>query len=201
MLRASLRSLVMLVVAISTATAIVAGGQPSRRDADQLRQKVAAIERFAQQPGRQPLRTTLTESEVNAYLAYDAREELPPGVLEPSVSILGTGRLQARATVDLDEVRKQKKSSGMLDPMSYLTGRLPVTASGVLTTNNGMARFQLESASIGGVPVPKMLLQEIVGYYSRSSQNPAGISLDDPFPLPARIREIQVERGQAIVVQ
>jgi hypothetical protein len=46
-----------------------------------------------------------------------------------------------------------------------------------------------------------MILQEIVSYYSRTAENPSGISLDDPFALPARIREIQVERGQAIIVQ
>src|SRR5439155_19139739 len=37
------------------------------------------------------------------------------------------------------------------------------------------------SASVGGVPVPKLLLQEIVSYYSRTAQNPAGINLDDPL--------------------
>jgi hypothetical protein len=51
------------------------------------------------------------------------------------------------------------------------------------------------------VPVPKLLLQEIVAYYSKSPSKPGGISLDDQFVLPARIREIQVERGQAIIVQ
>ena len=80
-------------------------------------------------------------------------------------------------------------------------GRVPITATGVLSTSNGLGRFQLESATVGGVPVPKMMLQEIVSYYSRTPQNPAGINIDDPFPLPARIREIQVERGQAVVVQ
>ena len=80
-------------------------------------------------------------------------------------------------------------------------GRVPITATGVLTTSNGLGRFQLESATVGGVPVPKMMLQEIVSYYSRTPRNPAGINIDDPFPLPARIREIQVERGQAVVVQ
>ena len=89
----------------------------------------------------------------------------------------------------------------ILDPTNYLTGRLPVTATGVLTTQNGMGRFQMESASVGGVPVPKLLLQEIVSYYSRRPENPAGIGLDDPFALPSRIREIKVERGQAIIVQ
>ena len=65
--------------------------------------------------------------------------------------------------------------------MSYLTGRLPLTATGILTTAKGVGRFALESASVGGVPIPKPLLQEIVSYYSRTPQSPAGISLDDPF--------------------
>jgi hypothetical protein len=173
----------------------------SRRDADLLKQKVATITAQAERPTRQGRRTTVTESEVNSYLAYDAREQLPAGVVEPSVTIVGTGRVSGRAIVDLDAVRKARNATSLLDPTSYLTGRLPVTATGVLTTSNGVGRFQLESASVGGVPVPKILLQEIVSYYSRTPDNPSGIGLDDPFALPARIREIQVERGQAIIVQ
>jgi hypothetical protein len=148
-----------------------------------------------------PLRTTITENEVNSYLVFDGREQLPTGVVDPSVAILGTGRVSGRAVVDLDAVRKAKATASLFDPTNYLTGRLPVTATGVLSTSNGTGRFQLESATVGGVPVPKLLLQEIVSYYSRTPEKPAGIGIDDPFALPARIREIQVERGQAIIVQ
>jgi hypothetical protein len=198
-----LRSSFALFAAICAASIVTdAAGQNARRDADQMKQKVASIEQFAERPARgQARRTTVTESEVNAYLTLDGRQELPPGVVDPVVTILGTGRISGRATVDLDAVRKQKKPTSMLDPTSYLMGRVPLTATGVLTTSNGMGRFQLESATVGGLPLPKMMLQEIVSYYSRTPQNPAGINLDDPFPLPARIREIQVERGQAVVVQ
>ena len=122
-------------------------------------------------------------------------------MVDPAVSILGTGRLAGRAVVDLDAVRRAKASQSWFDPTNYLTGKLPVTATGRLQTSKGVGRFELEAASVGGVPVPKLLLQEIVSYYSRTAQNPAGINLDDPFALPARIREIQVERGQAIIVQ
>jgi hypothetical protein len=191
-----------LVAAVAAGPVLLfAGGQPSKRDADQMRQKVATILQASERPRREPLRTTVTEPEVNAYLAFDGRSELPAGVVEPVVSILGTGRVAGRAIVDLDEVRKQKKPTSMFDPVGYLTGRVPIEATGVLTTSNGFGRFQLESATVGGVPVPKMVLQEIVSHYSRTAQNPSGINLDDPFPLPSRIREIQVERGQAIVVQ
>jgi hypothetical protein len=173
----------------------------SKKDAALLKEKVATITAHGEKATKQPRRTILTENEVNSYLVYDAKEQLPAGVVDPWVSAVGPGRVTGRAVVDLDAVRKSKNPSGLLDPMNYLFGRLPVTATGTLKTSNGVGRFELESASVGSVPIPKMLLQEIVSHYSRSAQNPTGISLDGPFELPARIREIQVEQGQAIIVQ
>jgi hypothetical protein len=188
-----------LVIAVSVIAS--ADVRATKRDAELMRQKVATINANAATAAKQGRRTTVTENEVNAYLVYDAREQLPSGVVEPSVSILGTGRVSGRAVVDLDAVRKAKNATSFFDPMSYLTGRLPVTATGVLKTNNGVGHFLLESAAVAGVPIPKLVLQEIVSYYSRTADNPSGIGLDDPFALPARIREIKVERGQAIIVQ
>jgi len=178
-----------------------AGAALSKRDADALRQKVATINTHAESGAKSERRTTITENEVNAYLTFDSKDQLPAGVIEPSVTIVGGGRLSGRAVVDLDAVRKSKASASILDPVNYLTGRLPVTATGTLRTQNGMGQFQLESAAVASVPIPKILLQEIVSYYSKSAEKPSGIGLDDPFALPARIREIQVERGQAIIVQ
>ena len=188
-------------VLIAAVAVLSADERSSKRDADLLKQKVATITAFGDRPSNQIRRTSVTESEVNAYLGYDGRSQLPAGVVDPAVSILGTGRLSGRAVVDLDAVRRAKASQSWFDPTNYLTGKLPVTATGRLQTSKGVGRFELEAASVGGVPVPKLLLQEIVSYYSRTAQNPAGINLDDPFALPARIREIQVERGQAIIVQ
>jgi len=188
-------------IALSALGASLAAVGPTRADALSLQKKIDGIRTFSAAPSKQPRRTTVTENEVNAYLNYELKEEMPVGVVEPALSILGGGRVTARAVVDLDAVRKQKTSRGLLDPLNYVSGRVPMTATGVLTTSNGVARLQFESAAIGPVPVPKLVLQEIVSYYSRSESKPAGIGLDDPFELPARIREIQVETGHAIVVQ
>ena len=188
----------MAVVAVTDMRADV---RPQRRDAELLRQKVATINAHAERPTRQGRRTTVTQNELNAYFAYDGREQLPTGVVEPFLSIIGTGRVSGRAVVDLDAVRREKGPTSLLDPMNYLMGRVPVTATGVLKTSNGIGHFEFESASVGPLPIPKILLQEIVSYYSRTAANPVGIGLDDPFALPARIREIQVQRGQAIIVQ
>jgi hypothetical protein len=188
-----------LVAALGVSVA--ADVRTSRQDAAQLKQKVATITAHAERASRQPRRTTVTENEVNSYLVFDAGPQLPTGVVEPSISILGAGRVAARAVVDLDAVRREKNPTSLLDPMNYLMGKVPVSATGVLKTSNGVGRIEFESAAISRLPIPKFLLQEIVSYYSRTAENPAGLNLDDPFALPARIREIQVERGQAIIVQ
>jgi hypothetical protein len=196
------RNLTGSLVALGVLTAVLNGDvRTSKKDAALLKQKVATITAHGEKAINQPRKTILTESEENSYLAVDAKEQLPAGVVEPWVTAVGPGRVSGRAVVDLDAVRKSKNPTSLLDPMNYLFGRLPVTATGTLTTSNGVGRFALESASAGSIPIPKMLLQEIISHYSRTRENPSGLSLDDPFALPSRIREIQVERGQAIIVQ
>lgn len=192
---------VLSVCVALSAAALRAEQSAARRDADALKQKFATIAELGARPTQRPQRTAMTENELNAYLMYEVAPQLPAGVVEPSVAMLGAGRLSGRAVVDLDAVRKQKNAMSPFDLMRILRGRLPVTAVGTLTTGNGAGRFDLESASLGGVPIPKRMLQEIVSYYSRTPENPSGINLDDSFTLPAAILEIQIERGQAVVVQ
>jgi hypothetical protein len=196
-----MRRVLVCAAVIISAGVVQADVRPTRRDAELLKQKVAAINAQADKPTRAGRRTIVTESEVNAYLVYDAREQIPVGVVQPTITVMGANRLSGRAIVDLDAVRKQKAPTSLLDPMNYLMGRLAVTAVGTLRTANGVGHFDLESSSVGSVPIPKILLQEIISYYSRTPDKPGGIGLDDAFPLPARIREIQVDRGQAIIVQ
>jgi hypothetical protein len=198
---AKLLPLVGLVAAL-TLPLRAADPPASRRDVDLLKKKIALIAEHADTaPSDRRLRTTLTEQEVNAYLAYEAQDYLPGGVVSPGVTLLGPGRVTGRAIVDLDQIREDRKPTSLFDPMRYLKGRLPITATGGLQTSNGVATFQFESADVSGLPIPKVLLQQIVAYYSRSPARPSGFGLDDPIALPARIREIQLQRGQAIVVQ
>jgi hypothetical protein len=175
----------------------------TKQDAARFQTKLATINKNAQIPiarGAQPRSVQVTDAEVNSYLKYEAKDQIPPGLVEPTLNALGNGRVSGRAIVDLDAVRTQKKR-GWTDPLGYLTGMLPITASGVLTTKDGMGRFQLESAELSGVTVPKSLVQELLSYYSKTKENPAGINMDDPFELPARIREIRVAQGTATIVQ
>jgi hypothetical protein len=175
----------------------------SKQEADRFEGKLSRIVEFGNLPRSRAASkrsTPIADSEVNSYLRYQAKPQVPVGIVEPTLSALGEGRVSGRAIVDLDVVRKQKER-GWLDPMAYLSGTLPLSVSGLLITKDGVGRFQLESAEVSGVPIPKAVLQELLSYYSRSPEHPAGIGLDDAFELPARIREIQVGRGLSTVVQ
>lgn len=174
----------------------------SRQDAARFQAKLAQIEKNAAAPRTSTAAKTtpVTDSEVNSYLKFLAGSQVPVGIIDPTLHAAGNGRVTGRATVDLDAVRTQKKRA-WTDPLGYLMGRLPVTAAGTLTTGDGVGRFMLESAQISGVTIPKSLLQELVSYYSRTADSPAGINMDQPFKLPAAIREIRIGLGTAAIVQ
>jgi len=197
------RSSVLLLIGLLALAPLAAQGRLSRQDAERFQSKLTTIVAFGNTPAAkaaQPRATPLTDVELNSYLRYMAADQIPVGIVEPALNALGSGRVSGRAIVDLDAVRKQKQR-GWLDPVGYLSGRLPVTAAGILTTKDGTGQFQLESAEISGVTVPKAVLQELLSYYSRTSENPGGINMDAPFELPARIREIRVGTGTSTIVQ
>jgi len=143
----------------------------------------------------------VSENEVNSWFAYRGQELIPKGVTEPKVTIIGNGRVMGVATVDLDAVSKKNASGGTFDLWKLVGGRVPVAVTGVLQTKGGRGQFDLQNATLSGVPVPKALLQELVSYYSRTADHPDGVRLDESFALPARIQQIEVGQGQAVVVQ
>jgi hypothetical protein len=204
------RSAVLVILSVLSAAQLAAGQRSTARftkqEADQFQIKLSRIVEFGNAQKSRNLAKPATQAtqfsdvELNAYLRFHARDQIPVGIVEPTLNAIGDGHVSGSAVVDLDAVRKQKQR-GWLDPLAYLTGSLPLTARGTLTTQNGVGRFQLESAEISGVTIPKAVLQELLTHYSRTPENPAGINIDDPFELPVRIREIRVARGQTTVVQ
>jgi hypothetical protein len=191
------------VAAFCTVVALDAQAPLSKADATRFQTKLAQIETNGAHPRKPktPARSTqVSDAEVNSYLKFLAGSQVPVGIVDPTLRAVGNGRVTGRALVDLDAVRTQKKRA-WTDPLGYLMGKLPVTAAGTLTTENGVGRFRLESAEISGVTVPKSLLQELLSYYSKTNENPAGINMDDPFQLPAAIQEIRIGQGVATIVQ
>jgi hypothetical protein len=200
----------MRVLAVLSLALLLMPGQQdaqprfSKADGDRFQTKLARIVTLGntvQASSRRAAQSTVvSDVEVTSYLRYHAQDQIPAGIVEPVLTAHGDGIVSGRAIVDLDAVRKQKQR-GWLDPAGYLTGKLPLTVRGRLTTANGVGRFALESAELSGVTVPKTLIQELLSYYSATPEDADGINMDDPFELPSQIREIRVAPGTATIVQ
>lgn len=193
----------MAALTLALAGSAVQPQNLSRLDAESMQRKLTTIvSRGSADPAKKasPARISFTEREVNAYLKFNAHDQLPKGVVNPQLSLVGPRRVTGNAIVDLDAVRTSRER-GWLDPAAYLTGAVQVSATGIVQTGNGKGTIQIESATVGGVPIPDSLLQELVSYYSRSPESPGGFDLDKPFELPANIREVEIQRGAATIVQ
>jgi hypothetical protein len=199
------RTAVLLVLAC----AIVAAGSlraaaTSRQQADSLARKITQITQRAQgaAPATAARTTEVSEGELNSWFAFRGRQYLPEGVSEPNVAMLGDGTMRGEATVDLEAVGKRRsRGGGALDVWSYLGGKVPVAVTGILRARDGRGQFEMKSAEVAGVPVPKALVQELVSVYTSSPDTKKPISLESSFELPAKIRSIDVGRGQLLVVQ
>lgn len=194
-------------VALATLLAVAAGVAGvgaevslSQREADSLQRKILSIQQYGASSLTGARLTPVSEAELNSYIRFALSAELPAGVVEPYIGIVGNGEVRGRAVVDLDAVRRSKPR-GWFDPLAYIAGRVPVTTSGRLVAQDGAARFEVWTVTVAGVGVPKTVLDELVGFYTRSDASPRGLSLDDTFALPARIAEITVEPGRAILIQ
>jgi len=203
MRRSALVLALCALAVVAVHAAVQNAARPDRRDADNLDRKLNQVLTRAAKPAAKntkPQRTSVTEKEVNAYFAFQGKQYLPVGVTNPVVTIADTTRVEGRAIIDLDAVRKAKER-GWMDLLSYVTGSVEIRAAGKLHTANGSGTFELESASIGGVPISKAFLQEVIAYYSRTAESPEGFNLDQPFKLPYQVQHVELQRALAVIVQ
>lgn len=193
--------MLLLISALAISVSTTAAPQISREQGDSFARKVDEINQNASAKLVTPKRTAISELEVNSYLAFNIKDKIPRGLADPHIRLLGNGQLAGRVLVDMDDFKRGRSSGGMLDPLSYISGQVPVTARGVLSTRDGKGQFQLIAAEMNGYPLPKPLVQELVRYFSRTTNNPTGFNIDEPFNLPAKIREITVNPAESVVVQ
>ena len=107
------------------------------RDLPRRRPAAAARARLAV-----PRRTSFTEREVNAYLKYNGQSQLPPGVVDPQVTI-ADARPARRARDRRSRRRAQVEGRGLLDPAGLLTRPVEVHVIGTLHARTGKGTFDL----------------------------------------------------------
>jgi hypothetical protein len=184
-----------LLLAAVTLTGSAQSGGLSPQLANAFEKKIVLVQSQAEQKASKDRPTTFSQAETNSYLKFKTGDLLPTGLTQPELTMIGGGKVSGKAIVDLDVVREKQGSGSWFDPTSYLTGKLPVTAAGRIVTWDGKGKFELETATINGIPLPKSLLAQMVNFFTRTSDNPRGSSIDDTFELPANIKTIDVNAG------
>ena len=197
-----MRGSTSLFVALAVAGSLLSAAEAlSPQLADAFAKKIVLVQKMADEKSSKDRVTTFTQDETNSYLKFGAGGLLPTGLTQPELTMIGQGKVAGKAIVDLDVVRRKQSSGGWFDPTSYLTGQLPVTASGRIVTWDGKGRFELDSAEVSGVPIPKSFLAQMVNFFTRTADNPKGSSIDDTFELPTKIKRIDVESGRFVLHQ
>ena len=191
----------LCVAAFCVAASLHAAAAVSRQQADVFAKKIETIERHSAKSPRKPQRTSVSESEINSWFAYRSEPVLPEGLTKPSLAIRGNGQVSGTATLDLDAVAKARQSGRTFDLWNLVGGQMPVTIAGIVRTRGGRGTFELQEASVSGVPIPRRIVQELVSYYSRTPGHPSGRRLEEDFELPAGIQSIEMSPGAAVVVQ
>lgn len=195
----------LAVALVLAAWPVSAQDAASRRASQAMEKKLAAILVVADRPPAarapaKPQKTTLTEPEVNAYFKVKGPTFMPTGVSNAELTIDPGGRVRARAIVDLDQALKPKERA-WTDPLAWVGGKVQVNATGTLVASSGKGRLTIQEASLGSIPVPVTILQQLVSYYSKTADNPAGFNLNEPFELPSNIWAVETARGQAVITQ
>lgn len=190
----------LLGAAILTAGALQDPDALAPEAGARLERKLIAILGHADLEASDARVTALSEDEINAYLKYQGAPQLPAGLTEPTLRISDGNQVSATAVVDLNLIREQR-ARGWLDPLQYLAGRLPIAVRGAIRSGDGAALVDIESVTVGGIPMPVQVLQELVRHYTRTAEHPQGTRLDEPIPLPYGITELRLSPGQAVVVQ
>jgi hypothetical protein len=142
-----------------------------------------------------PTPTVLTEEEINAYLA-SGEVKLPAGV--ESVSFEEEpGVLTANLKVDFDQLKAQRNSGNPL--LQIFTGTHAIDGRAHAHGAEGSAFVNVDSVSLDGIEIPRLVLQLFVEQYLRPQYPQAG--LDSKFALPARIETVVVGSHQLTITQ
>jgi hypothetical protein len=141
-------------------------------------------------------RITLTQSEINSFLAYDYAGLIPEGIRNLHVELESdTGIVSGRA--DFSQLGEAQDAATRLLLM-MLRGEHEFVARVRYVSAGGQARADVDSFQLDGRELKGPILDWIVQNYVATDLE--GFALGQPAPLGNNLEQIRLEAGQAIVV-
>lgn len=195
-LRPSLLYFVILAVAAIAQQAPPASETQAmyQAEARSAQRKLDHIQQNALRKVPDPKPTTITESEINAWLS-SGKTQLPKGVKKLQLRGEG-GHITGHAVVDFDEITAGKSLNPLL---SLFRGIHDVEAEGRAEGNGGEGHVHISTVSLDGVEIPHMALEYFVEKYVTPKY--PGVGLDSTFKLQYRIDVALIGVHQVTVMQ
>jgi hypothetical protein len=196
---AALASL-LLVLAGSLEGRNAAGLDSPQAAAQALDAKLRTLQTKDARPAASYPPIIITEYEANSYLKIHGGEFLPAGVHDPGVRFVPE-HVTGFADVDFGEFSRIYSNPQDWGPKvlaAMFKGTQRVTAMGKLQSENGQAKVQIESVTVGSMTVPSWLVDFVLENYLQPRYK---FDLSKPIPLPDHVTQIAVGTGRAIFLR
>ncbi len=146
---------------------------------------------------RQSRTFVLAETDMNAYLASEIAKRERKDVERLVVKMNDENRFVTSLTVNLDKVDVKTDSMTGALFRALLRGTQTIEMDGKLTTEKGKGTYEVQSATMNGVPLPASLVNAIISSVGKQQDPP--FDPTEPFDLPYKIQKIEVSSGKTTI--
>ena len=136
----------------------------------------------------------LTESDLNAFLAAKIKER-PRKDVESLRIEMKEEFFTTFLRVDMDQVDPKGDSMTKSLLKALFHGKQTIEFDGRLKTDNGKGTYEVERATLNGMPLPPSLVNSILSAVGRQQDPP--FDPMEPFDLPYAIKTVKVSPGKA----
>ena len=173
-------------------SASAGAAQTSERAAASLESKVNTIKKAgADKKRHERSRLDISESELESYVMVYLRKDIPIQIESVRAHLTpGVIAADTRLTIPAGTT-----GNTLVDAL--VTGTHNMQISGKLTAAKGEGKFDLQSVSVDGIPVPSILVDALIRKYAKPKY--PDVDLNAPFDLPYGIQSIDIGQGKATV--
>ena len=166
--------------------------QNVERAAASLESKINTIKKAdADKKRHERARMDISEAELESYVMVYLRKDIPIQIESVRAHLTpGVVAADTRLTIPAGTT-----GNTLVDAL--VTGTHNLLISGKLTAAKGEGKFDLQSLSVDGIPVPNILIDALLRKYAKPKY--PDVDLKEPFDLPWGIQSIDVGQGKATV--
>jgi hypothetical protein len=168
------------------------GVQNAEKSAASLKSKIDTIKKAdADKKRREQSRMEISEPELESYVMVYLRKDIPIQI-DSIRAHLTPGVVAADTRLTLPA-----GTTGNVLVDALVTGTHDIFVSGKMTASRGEGKFDLQSVTVDGIPVPNILIDALIRKYAKPKY--PDVDLKEPFDLPWGIEAIDIGQGKATV--